>query len=296
MCTERVALCSNCGYTRHIWWTWCPTFEGEITDAAKKDRKPPKPENCKHIAPAEALELSRRTCPTAGCGAVRKREQEARDKKQKELKQMIKALEKKDSAISGMGEVGSQSTASTDDQQSNDSWSDCAVTEDSVSPDRHKQFHLYPRSSRWKPQGPNIKYSADFIEVGPRVMKPNLRNMCYSYGLHLGKSQTGEDPGPDIVRPTRYCIGRDGMQVHEPVDLRDSIEPDETYLLMKQWHNIPEIREQWAERMRMNPGYERPVMTMADTIEALFGVPQNVRPLEEEDPDDQPWREHLRSH
>ncbi|SPO02161.1 uncharacterized protein DNG_04834 [Cephalotrichum gorgonifer] len=279
MCTERIAQCAHCGYSRNISWTPCSVTLAAQVKAVKGLWHPPHPSTCNSKTAADIKWLEPRACPTdnEGCGGIRKREEE-------------QARERKDSGVSDMGEdehpaSGVRSAAS----ESN--WEDVAVSIDST-PDNPFRGHVWhPRGDLRKPMGPNIKYADDFVEVGPRGMRGNPRNMNLPYLLHTGTTTTAtaEFIGPDIVGTGRLMgagaaasgrkqyVFNSETSVIQPWEIRDSTEPDETYLLIKDYHTVPEVREYWAWYAEKHKAKPRPVMTMEAVVEEIFGIPQNVK-------------------
>lgn len=270
MCIERVSLCEICGFTRHITWLKCNSHMQELIAAVSTLKELPQPSGCAFVGPAEVVsKLNKRACPTdnEGCGGLRKKEEQER--------------ERKDSGVAGVEDDESEAVTVGSGEGPDNIWEDCAVTDESGAeepvPPVRRWFQLW--ADRWKPLYPNIKYAKGYVAAGDSEMRPNYRNMGLSYAVHNGVGvRPHQDWGFDIVRPapTRFRPHPD-TSVIEDVEIRDSIEPDETYLLIKGYDTIPEVRAQWAEKKRRNPGQERPVVTVADAVEKIFGRPQNVR-------------------
>lgn len=268
MCMERISMCRICGYRRHITWIRCNAHIYELVSAVNTLSDPPHPSECPFVGPAEvAFPLNKDNCPTdnEGCGGRRKEERE-----------------RKDSGVAGVDEDESDVTSVRSSEGQDSTWEDCAVTDGSPQEESEKPITRWWQvwAARWASLYPKIKYAPGYTSVGDKDMKPNYNNMGYSYAVHLGPThRPPEVPwGVDIVRPiTTRFPAQPGTSVIEEVDLRESMEPDETYLLLKGWDKIPELRAQWAEKKRRNPQPERPVVTVADAVEKIFGRPQHVR-------------------
>ncbi|MBE3041251.1 hypothetical protein IMZ48_01425 [Candidatus Bathyarchaeota archaeon] len=245
----------------------------------------------------------RRACPNEWCASHSLTKEDLEAEEEEELRK-----ERKDSGISGVedGESDPANLGNGESEHANlgngksehanigngerpgSPDPDCAILDESESSlppspqkgaknirDRPNPWGFYHRGTRKKPLGPNIKYAPDYVAIGDHEIGTNPNNMKMSYAVHSGpvvQPLDKEKWGDDIVRPgrDRYAAGRNKSTCVDKVTLRESIEPDETYLWVKQWWNIPEFREQYAEMKRLNPGHEMPLITVASAVEDIF--------------------------
>lgn len=296
-------MCPSCGFRRHVFWERCLPYAEELEKALLALRDPPSPSDCTFLDVPEIIIMKSEACPSdhEGCGGIRnqKQDEHGRQKSQEEQER-----ERKDSGISGIGEA-STTVTSIRSSTADSKWDDCAVSEasaattefgpteesvPSVATDGLATNNAWYRNryepsitgTRWRPAGRNITYLRDYVEAGPRELRENRRNMGMLWAVNIGRQrhsrrhyQLGGMLGPDIVRPAHNPQpARPDASVIPPVDVRESNEPDETYLLMKGYHNITEVRGKWEERRRKNPQPERPVVTVTDAVEELFAVQQ----------------------
>lgn len=322
MCNQRISKCPRCGYARHIAWNLCRNNIQEQLIAFRDIEKPPHPMHCEDIAQAEvAIWLRPRACPTdnEGCGGIRRRiESERKDSGISGVGDDNTSVASRnegggegegdtEDVGDGQGEEDTKDEGDTIDEADTEeernvqgetdirsdsiirslprgsTWNEVAVTMASMSLARCRLYVPYNHGTLQRPTGPNIKYAPDFVEAGEPGMKHNPRRIGMSYALHAGPtSRHREDHGLDIVRPKnwRYSPNPD-TSILRPYDFRISTVPDETYLIIMRYHNIPEVREEWARKWV--PGQERPVKTLADLVEEIFGEPQHLRPKEEEE-------------
>ena len=303
MCNQRISKCPGCGFARHISWNLCRENIREQLIAFGNLEKPPHPIHCEDLSQAQVIIWLRpRACPTnnEGCGGIRKRTEG----------------ERKDSGISGVadddasvatknegeaegeghtnnvGDVRGETNIRSETNVRSEitvsrphhcTWNEVAVTMASMSLARCRLYVPYNHGTLQRPMGPNIKYAPDFAEAGAPGMKHNPRRIGMSYALHAGPtSRHRGDPGPDIVRPSsgRYFPHPD-TSILRPYYFRISTVPDETYLIVMRYHNIPEIREEWARKWV--PGSEKPVKTLTDLVEEIFGEPQHLKLKEQEE-------------
>ena len=314
MCNQRVSKCPRCGYARHISWNQCRENIREQLIAFRDLKKPPHPMHCEGLTQAQVLIWLRpRACPTdnEGCGGIRRRiESERKDsgvsgvadddvsvasKNEEEVN--VEGDTKDEGDVQGEASIRSDTNIRSDANVRSDSiirrlprgstWNEVAVTVASMSLARCRMYVPYNHGTLQRPKGPNIKYAPDFAEAGTPGMKHNPQRIGMSYALHAGPtSRPRGDPGPDIVRPNnwRYRPHPD-TSILRPYYIRVSTVPDETYLIIMRYHNIPEIREEWARRWV--PGSERPVKTLRDIVEEIFGEPQHLRLEEEEEEEEE---------
>lgn len=280
MCNQRISKCPRCGFARHISWNQCNVNIRKQILAFRDLQKPPHPMTCEDLAQAEvSIWLRPRACPTdnEGCGGIRMRTDG----------------ERKDSGVSGVADddvsVASKSEGDVEGEANirskprGSDWDDIAVTVDSAPSapiSRCRMFVPYNHGTLQRPTGPTIKYAPDFVEAGVPGMRPNKRRIGMPFALHAGPtSRPAETPGPDIVTPSlgRYPPNPE-TSILKPWEIRDSTEPDETYLIVMRYHNIPEVRAEWAAKKVH--GQERPVKTLTALVEEIFGTPQHVRPEE----------------
>ena len=256
----------------------------------------PRPSDCSFLEVPEIIPMRPEACPSdfEGCGGIRKRKQEEQERrKQEELER-----ERKDSGVSGMEDASE--VASIRSSAADSTWDDCAVSEESAPTKRsmpsvatnilatnnewyRKIFEPRFRGTRWRPAGRNVKYLPEYVEAGPRELKVNPRNMDQPWAVSISQPnqltryhQLIGRQSTDIVRPVQSKqLANPDTSVITESEIRVSNEPDETYLLIKGYHMVPEIRKEWEEKKRKNPQPERPVVTMTDALEEVFGIEQH---------------------
>jgi hypothetical protein len=273
MCNQRIAQCPSCGFSRHIFWDQCRLNIEAQTAAVQKLEPAPHPSTCEGQTPATvSIWIKPRACPTdnEACGGLRAKEAGEKEREERDRKDSgVSGVESEKNAREGIREHGGDSD-----------WEDVAVEDctPSVKPEA-VQGHPAPKHAELrKLMGPRIKYADDYVEIGPRGMRPNSRNMGSSYALHAGgPTRPVQIVGADIVRadaPRKYLFNSE-TTVMIPWEIRESDEPDETYLLIMGYNDIPEVRAQWAAKKKDGP--PRPVQTMRDVVETIFGESQHNR-------------------
>lgn len=271
-------------------------YAKELSKAMTAVAELPKPSQCPFLEVDDIIPLRPEACPNdlEGCGGIRRRKQEELERnKQEEIKL---DRERKDSGIGGMEDDGD--VASIRSSATNRSSDDYAVSEESLVIERglpsidtqglatknkwyQEYYKLRCRGSRWRPAGPTVTYLPEYVEAGPRELKPNPRNMNLPWAvgtLSLDQFERSKRQKQcSITTPELNWIQRKQLRnpdtsVIRESGLRRSNEPDEAYLLMMEYHDIPEIREEWAEKKRRDPQPERAVVTTADATAKVFEI------------------------
>lgn len=298
MCYERISLCPSCGFKRHMFWERCVPHANKLSEAMKACVADlPKPKDCPFLEVDDVIPIRPEACPSGfeSCGGIRKKKQ----KEQERMKQEELERQRKDSGIADIEDACE--VASIRSSAADSTWDDCAVFEESVPIHRsvpsivtdglainNAMFREYIepnfRGTRWRPAGVNVTYSTEYVEAGPRELKVNPRNMNQLWAVNISQpnalTRQHQAIGrctPDIVKPVqsgRQLANPEKSVITEP-EIRESNEPDETWLLLKGYHKVPEIREEWAKKKRKNPQPERPVVTVPDAVDEVFRIMQH---------------------